>query len=204
MKKVLFLIITIIGLNSVSSGACEAHADPKSGSNAKEAQLKSDSIYNASGSWRNTAGAEMKLSSFRGKNVIVTMAFTHCTFTCPLVVAKLKEIEKQLKANEVTDYRIVIASFDPTRDTPERLAAYMKEKNIPASHWTLLSPKSDKEVRELAAVLGVTYSKDRQGDYSHSNIISILDREGIVVEKINGIAADHEPLVASLVSAAKK
>ena len=171
------------------------HAEEKTG---KTPELKGESLYNSSTDWRDASGKATALNSFRGQKIILTMAYTNCTYTCPLTVAKLKKIESELAAKGVSDYKIVMASFDTARDTPAQLAAYMKKQNLPAARWVWLSPKADKDVRELAALLGIVYSKDKQGEFSHSNIIVLLDQEGVVRERLEGLSTDHKGFVARL------
>jgi len=160
--------------------------------------LSSDSIYHVTSKWRTSENKEIHLRDFSGNEVIMTMAYTGCTYTCPMTVAKLKEIEADLKKRKISNYKIVVASFDPVRDTPNQLQKYMKDKKLDPAAWVFLSPLSDKEVRELAAVLGITYSKDKTGEYGHSNVISLLDDSGVVRERVNGLAADHKAIVTRL------
>lgn len=161
---------------------------------AAAASPTGDSIFNSKSLWQDSSGNEIKLGDFRGTKLIISMAFTSCTYTCPLTVAKLKEIEAALVAKGIVEFKIVLASFDPKRDKPARLAEYFKQKKL-TERWVLLAPRSDKDVRELAALLGVVYSQDMKGDFSHSNIISFLDREGVVRSTLDGLAADPQPLI---------
>lgn len=193
MKKLLVYLTFVLGTLSVIAFA---HEHDPSGHAVKS--LSSDSLFNSTTSWRDASGREVKLSDFRGTKAILTMAYTSCTYTCPLTIAKLKEIESSLAAKGVTDFKIIVASFDPKRDNPTRLSDYAKEKKLNA-HWVLLCPKSDKDVRELAALLGVTYNRDKGGDFSHSNVISLLNEQGVVIKTLNGLAADSKPLMAAMI-----
>ncbi len=129
------------------------------------------------------------------------MVYTNCATTCPATVAKLKEIESALKAAGEDQATIVLASFDPKRDTPERLAAYALERKLDGKRWMLLSPSGDRDVRELAAALGIVYSRDKDGEFSHSNIISLLDREGVLQTQVPGLVESHSELVQLVVKA---
>jgi protein SCO1 len=194
MKGVLAMMIILNGFMSELSSACESHRSEKTSSET----LDGSSLYHISGTWKDSSGEKFSFKKLLGHPVIVSMAYTHCTYTCPMIVAKLKEIESELIAVGVKDYRIVIASLDPVKDTPLRLAQYMEEKKLVNQRWVMLSPQSDNDVRELAAVLGVTYSRDKGGDYSHSNVISHLNQDGVIQSRINGIAASHQSLVDTL------
>lgn len=164
-------------------------------------KLNGESLYNLTGHWRETSGEDFPLSRLRGRPVILTMAYTQCKVSCPAIIAKLKDIESALKSAKETNAAIVLASFDPKRDTPDHVATYFKEKKLDPKRWILLSPSGDRDVRELAAALGIVYSKDKNGEFSHSNVISLLNQEGVFQMQVNGLAASHEELVRWLVKA---
>ena len=158
--------------------------------------LKGSSLYNSETRWKDQTGKDVSLKDYHGSKVLLTMAYTFCTYTCPLTVAKLKKIEGELIAKGITNYKIVLASFDSKRDTPVRLTTFMKQKELNPERWTWLAPKSDKDVRKLAALIGVAYSKDKAGEYSHSNVITLLSEGGEVIERLEGISSDHKSLIA--------
>lgn len=192
----------LTGLISPAWNLARAHGHDhdKTGESGAKPVLNGDSLYNSKSKWRDPSGGEFKLASLRGQKVVLTMAYTGCTYTCPLAVAKLKEIESALVREGGGDFKIVLASFDPLNDTPAKLARYLNEKHL-SDRWVLLSPRSDSDVRELAALLGISYSKDKKGEYSHSNIITYADREGIVRHTLIGIGADFKPLVKAVLAA---
>lgn len=164
-------------------------------------KLQGESLYNLIGHWKNANGEEFPLSKLRGRPVVFTMAYTFCKASCPITVAKLKEIEAALAAESESRAAIVLASFDAKHDTPERLASYAKEKKLDMKRWILLSPRSDRDVRELAAAVGIVYSQDKDGEFSHSNVISLFNDEGVLQLQVNGLAASHDELVTRVVKA---
>ncbi len=163
-------------------------------------KIKGESLYNLKGHWKEMSGEELPLHNLRGQPIVLAMAYTKCTATCPLIVAKLKEIEKALNAAGESKAKIVLASFDPKFDSPNRLSEYAKIKGLAQSRWILLSPNGDRDVRELAAALGVVYSKDKGGEFSHSNLISLLTDEGVLQLQVSGLSASHDDLVARIVN----
>ena len=138
------------------------------------------SVYDLEGGWRDQTGAPRSLASLRGAPVLLAMVYTHCTATCPLAVAELKRI-----AALEPDVRLVLVSLDPARDDPERLARYAADHALDASRWTLLTG-SDSDVRDLAATLSVRYRRVTPDDLAHSNLITLLDREGRIVRQTSG------------------
>lgn len=176
---------------------------PTYGENLNSTEVASDSLYLLKTQWKNQEGASIDLKSFSGQPVIMAMTYTSCQYSCPLTLNKLKDIEKDLKKKGVQKYQFVVASFDPERDKPAVLKAYMTKRKLDFSHWTFLSAPSDSDARELAVLLNVNYQKVEGGDFSHSNGISLLDSSGRLVIQLKGLSSDHKELVEKAVSDAK-
>lgn len=155
-----------------------------------------ESLYQTSSRWNTSKGDKIQLRELAGKPVLITMVYTKCKYTCPMTVAKLKTIEKALGEN--TDIRFVLVSFDPKNDTSAELARFVEEKRLDTNRWTVVSGTSSGSVRELAALLDISYKLEKSGEYSHSNVITLLDKEGVKRATLNGIAADHTNLVKSV------
>jgi protein SCO1 len=171
-------LLTLALAGCTSQGAAAPRAPETS------ARLDDDSdrfsVYELDGRWRDQTGAARALSSLRGAPVLLAMIYTHCTATCPLAVSELKRI-----AALEPDSRFVLVSLDPQRDDEKRLADYAAERSLDPSRWTLLTG-SDADVRDLAATLGVRYRRVTPEDLAHSNLITLLDRDGRVVRQSSG------------------
>lgn len=138
------------------------------------------SIYHASGRWLNRNGEEIALRSLQGKVQVVSMLYTNCDYACPRIIADLKRIESALTDQEREQTRFLIVSIDPERDTPDRLTSFADENNLDPHNWTLLNGSSG-DILELAALLGVKYQRVSDRDFSHSNIITVLNQAGEIV-----------------------
>jgi len=175
----LMLALLTLALAGCSSRGAAAPRAPET-----PARLDADSdrysVYELDGRWRDQAGATRSLASFRGTPVLLAMIYTHCTATCPLAVSELKRI-----AALAPDARFVLVSLDPLRDDEKRLAEYAAERSLDPSRWTLLTG-SGSDVRDLAATLGVRYRRVTPEDLAHSNLITLLDREGRIVRQSSG------------------
>lgn len=177
---------------------------PQSEVESAEPAVPQDSLFLLPSHWKNQDGVSVGLRDFSRGPVILSMTYTGCQYSCPLTLNKLIQIEKDLQNRKVDNYRIVVASFDAERDKPEVLKAYMAKRKLDPSHWTFLSAPSDRDVRELAVVLHVNYQKIDGGDFSHSNVISLLDSQGRLILQLNGLASDHAGLVDKVTKMAAK
>ena len=62
------------------------------------------------------------------------------------------------------------------------------------------SSADPQDVLELAALLGIKYKKEPTGQYAHSNLITLLDKNGEIVHQQPGLNTDP----ASMIAAVKK
>ncbi len=154
------------------------------------------SLYQLESKWTSDTGAVIKLQELAGKPQLVLMFFASCNFTCPILVNQLKQIESALPANLRTNVGFTLISFDAERDTAEALARYRKARQLPAN-WTLLRGSPD-DVLEIAALLGVKFKRDERGDFSHSNLITLLNRNGEIAFQEIGIRTDGAPLLNAI------
>ncbi|HWL16181.1 MAG TPA: SCO family protein [Opitutus sp.] len=147
------------------------------------------SIYQLDASWSNDAGQAVSLSAFRGRPVVVAMFFASCTYACPILVDDVKRLLNELPAAARAKTQVVLVSFDSERDTPAALHAYRERMHLDPATWTLLHGEAP-EVQELAMLLGVKFKRDARGEFSHSNLITVLDAEGEIVHQRGGLQGE--------------
>lgn len=148
--------------------------------------LADASIYQLGSNWKSDFGKPIKLRKLRGKPHVMVMFFANCEWACPILLHDLKRIENTLPEGIRDKVGFVLVSFDSERDTVEKLHAYREKHALSNSRWLLLRSGPD-EVRELAAVLGINYRKGLDGQFVHSNTITILNSEGENIGQINGL-----------------
>lgn len=156
------------------------------------------SVYLLESEWKDQAGKKTLISTLKGKVVVAAMAYTSCGYACPLIIADLKRIEAGLSPEALKNTRFVLFSLDPERDTPMKLKEYAEKKKLDLSRWTLLTSGAD-SVQDLAAVLGVKYKKTKSGDFSHSNIISVLNRQGEIKHQQIGLNQSPKESIEAIV-----
>jgi protein SCO1 len=155
------------------------------------------SLYLLDSTWTSDTGRKVKLGVLRGRPQIVAMFFASCQFTCPLTVSDLQRIESALPENLRTNVGFTLISFDSKRDTPSALRAYRTKRELSSQNWTLLRGEPD-DVRELAALLGVIYKQDANGDFAHSNVITVLNAEGEIIFQQPGINLPPDEIIEKL------
>lgn len=190
--KSIFLIVAII---SAQTFAHEHHNHKSMEMKAKK-PISGASIYNLKEKWSDQEGKLIQLQDLVGKKVVLAMVYLGCKSACPVLTADMKAIARKLPAGETDKVRFVLASIDPKRDSIAQLKAF-SEKNKLGPNWTLLTG-TDRSVRELAAALGVQYKQEKNGEFQHSNTITLLDDQGLVKVQIQGLGSDHAELLSSL------
>jgi protein SCO1 len=156
--------------------------------------LPEKSVYQLETVWTNDQSQAMQLSALKGRPQIVVMFFASCQYTCPLIVHQLKQLEEALPQGVRTNTGFTLVSFDPTRDTPAALKDYRAQHELSRMNWTLLNGDAD-SVADLAAVLGVKFKQDAQGQFAHSNVITLLNAQGEIVYQQIGLNPDNHELI---------
>jgi protein SCO1/2 len=149
-------------------------------------------------------GQPFGLEQLRGHWSILFFGFTSCPDICPTTLALLAQVEKKL-ADLPAEQRphIVLVSVDPRRDTPERLAQYVKSFSP-----TFTGITSDQAaVQEFALKMGVPVAISEQagGSYTvdHSAAIFMVDPSGALralsstPHEVPIIAEDFRSIVAA-------
>lgn len=155
---------------------------------AKETTFPSDSVFHLKDEWKSQEGKTFHLKDFAGKPTVFAMVYTSCQHTCPMITSKVQEVQKGLAKKFRDKINLSLISFDPLRDTPEKLRKYKKKRKL-GSQWVLLTG-TDSSARKLAAVVGVNYKKEGDADYSHSNIVTLLDKNGVIVDQIKDLSKE--------------
>ena len=123
--------------------------------------------------------AQVALSSYKGKVVVIAFGFSHCPKICPVTLGKLSQVWKDL-GPEANDLQMLFISVDPARDTPERLREWV----------TIFNPSfigltgTEQELGQVREIYGVVAKKavsenEKLGyEVHHSSSLYVVDREG--------------------------
>jgi len=127
-------------------------------------------------SLRGSDGAELKLSHYRGKIVILEFGFTSCPDVCPTTLAALAQARRQL-GSDANALQIVYITVDPERDDALRLRSYLTAFDPTFIGGTgtpeqLAAVRSDYGIAATRTTLGSSYA------FSHSSYTYLIDREG--------------------------
>lgn len=124
-------------------------------------------------------GAPVALSSYKGKIVVVAFGFSSCPTICPVTMAKLSQVWKDLGA-ESENVQTLFISVDPDRDTPERLRDFVTPFHPSFLGLTGTNEELAKVRKSYGIIASKVASKNKELGYEvhHSSSLHVIDREG--------------------------
>ena len=131
----------------------------------------------------------VRLATFRGKPLIITMVYTGCSQLCPAVVTTLSHTLAAARSSLGADsFNAVTIGFNAPVDTPERLSSFARARGADLAGWTFLSGDRD-SINRLAADIGFTFMPTAKG-FDHLAQTTVVDARGVVYRQVYG--ADFE------------
>ena len=81
-------------------------------------------------------GRELKLSSYRGKVVVLGFGFTSCPDVCPTTLGTLAQARRNLGA-QAANVQVIYVTVDPERDVADTMKKYLGafDPDIHRRHW---------------------------------------------------------------------
>ena len=134
---------------------------------------------------RGSDGAELNLARYRGKVVLLSFGFTHCTEVCPVTLATLAQARRDLGANAAA-MQVVYVTVDRQRDDAARMKAYLSSFD-PSFVGGTGTPDSLAGVRKHYGIVatkvvssGAAGGSAGSGGYAvdHSSSVYLIDAEG--------------------------
>ena len=123
-------------------------------------------------------GRPVSLADYRGQHTLLYFGYTMCPDVCPTTLADLRAMMVAL-GDKAQDVQVLFVSVDPERDTPERLAAYLKY--FDPSFVGLTGAPAD--IEPIASKFGIFFAKheaDSAANYlvDHTSVVIVVDPEG--------------------------
>jgi protein SCO1/2 len=128
---------------------------------------------------------------YNGKYIVMGFIYTNCPDVCPLITQNLIKVQKELGYPE--DVQFLGLTFDPKRDTPEKLSTYKDlfelddNFNFLTADSSTVSELMD-SVRVRSQVSFTQVRDDGKEVYfmNHSDKIMVVDPKGQVIFEYGG------------------
>lgn len=182
---------------TVTWAATSGLAIAASPASANAAGLPANSIYQLPMPLADQNGKAFQLGDRRGQPLLITMFFSNCQFVCPRIIEALKRTEERLTPAERARMPVVAVTFDPARDDIAALKGVANEHHLDPTRWAV-ARTDDRNVRKLAATLGIQYRALPGGDFNHTSVLILLDADGRIAGKTSTIGA-ADPAFVKLV-----
>jgi len=146
-----------------------------------------------------------------GRPYLATFFFSHCMSVCPALVGALRNVQAHAigegYANEV---RFLPITFDPARDTADRLRAYADRMNVDLdAGWSFLRPADAAAAARVANdEFSIGFQKipaeevemeDHEGyDFQHLSLVTLVNADGYVERAYTGDVPPDATLIEDL------
>ena len=144
----------------------------------------------ADGEVLNSEGRPLRLSELtHGRLTVLSFIYTRCAAAkaCPMATGVLMQLHRLSVENEALakHMRLVSISFDPSADTPDRMAAYsaLADVNKSAAEWRFITTASQDKLRPIIDAYGQAVDRkknphDPTGPLNHILRVFLIDRDG--------------------------
>ena len=136
---------------------------------------------------------------------LMTFFYTFCPTECIWIVSALTHTEARVVEQGGEPPRVLAASFDPARDSPERLLDYSERMGIDEDNWSLLRPKNEERAEEVVGGdFGLSFSKRSAGgeggiyDFLHDTLILLVNKDGYVERTYTNEEPDPDTIASDL------
>lgn len=129
--------------------------------------------------------APLSFEQLRGRPVLLSLVYTSCYYVCPSLTLQLREAVKVARATlGANSFSVVTVGFDTGNDTPERMAAFARERGVIMPGWYFASSDAATMAR-LVRDTGFTYFASPKG-FDHITQTTVVDAEGRIVLQVYG------------------
>ncbi|WP_017726889.1 SCO family protein [Halalkalibacterium ligniniphilum] len=145
----------------------------------------------------NQHGEPFGSEDLEGTYWLANMIFTSCSTVCPTMTPNMARLQDAM-LEEGVDMQFVSFTVDPENDNPELLAKYGENVGANFEYWNFLTGYPQEEIAEFAQEGFKTLVQETDDDIIHSTSFFLIDGEGNVVRKYDGLASDQTEIVADL------
>ena len=200
------LLCVLFALWSVNAGALQSH-NPSASSASPPSPLDQRTALRASQSavgvtptdytFFDREGRAVRLSSYRGKPLLVNFIYTGCFHVCPTSTLALHKAIGSMRGQfGARQFNVISIGFNQPTDSPTALKAFAAQQRITDANWEFLSPRAA-DVVALTREFGFSYIAT-PGGFEHTLQVSILDAQGVLRRQVYGdqfnAAALGEPI----------
>jgi len=196
MRAVCLLLSLAAGLtNAADTGAsgCNAQAALRISQAAIGREVGQHALTRSSGEL-------VDLGELRGKPLLISLIFTSCYHTCPLLTKQLAAaVAVARHALGPGSFNVATIGFDSAVDTPAMMADFRSRQGVELDNWYFLSADA-RVIEQISEETGFIFFASPRG-FDHLSQTTLIDERGRVFDQIYGIPSPTmvvEPLKSLL------
>lgn len=126
-------------------------------------------------------GGQFRLSTYRGRVVVLEFGYTHCLDVCPVSLAALTQARQKIGPAAAADVQVVFITVDPARDNAARLRTYLKPFDPTFVGVTGSQQQIDRLLKDYGISVTRRMAEGSKTDYTmhHSSYLYFIDRQGM-------------------------
>ncbi len=144
-------------------------------------------------------GRPVRFSDYRGKPLVISMIYSSCYHTCPVITQYLERAVKLARSAVGEDsFNIVSIGFDVRHDRPASMKTFARQQGVSRDpHWEFLSAADAAVVQQLSDNLGFIFTRTQTG-FDHLAQVTVIDGDGTIYRQIYGENFNPPVLVETL------
>ncbi|MBI5658760.1 MAG: SCO family protein [Nitrosomonadales bacterium] len=130
-------------------------------------------------------GRPFKISSYRGKPLLVSFIYTSCSEVCPATTQYLAKAVKYMQSALGADsFAVLTVGFNAPWDSPMTMRDFAKRQNIKLPNWEFASADTA-TMKSFTRNLGFSYEYSVAG-FNHISLLTLIDQNGKVYRQVYG------------------
>ncbi len=144
-------------------------------------------------------GKPVKFTDYRGKPLVISMIYSSCFHTCPVITQYLARAVKLARSAVGEDgFNVVSIGFDARYDRPDSMKTFARQRGVSDDpQWEFLSAEDATVIQQLSDNLGFIFTKTHTG-FDHLAQVTVIDNEGKIYRQIYGENFNPPVLVETL------
>lgn len=144
-------------------------------------------------------GKPVMFTEYRGKPLVISMIYSSCFHTCPVITQYLARAVKLARSAVGEDgFNVVSIGFDARYDRPDSMKTFARQRGVSQDpSWGFLSATDATVIQQLSDNLGFIFTRTQTG-FDHLAQITVVDAEGKIYRQIYGENFNPPVLVETL------
>ena len=130
-------------------------------------------------------GERLSNEDLRGSLTLYNFTYTDCGEGCLATGPVMQEVQEMVAEMDTggIPFQQVTISFDPERDTPERLLAYAESVGADTLTWHFATGEPTRLKNVIGGGFGAYYNREEDGNFKFSPMFVLVDGWGIIRAK---------------------